>query len=74
MEYIEYRDLSERMNDRETAKTEAGEVMRQILEDWKILHGKAICHRDLKPQVHFSSISHSHLALVLGNDYLQNQL
>lgn len=51
MEYIEYGDLSEYMKDRETARSEASEVTRQILEGLKILHGEGICHRDLKPQV-----------------------
>lgn len=51
MEYIQYGDLSEYMKDQQTARAEAGEVTRQILEGLKILHGEAICHRDLKPQV-----------------------
>lgn len=51
MEYIPNGDLSDYMNDHQTAKAEAGEVTRQILEGLKILHGEAICHRDLKPQV-----------------------
>lgn len=51
MEYIRYGDLSEYMKDHETAKVEASEVTRQILEALTILHGEGICHRDLKPQV-----------------------
>lgn len=51
MEYITHGDLSHYMQDNRTAKAEAGEVTRQILEGLKILHGEAICHRDLKPQV-----------------------
>lgn len=51
MEYIKYGDLSQYIIDRDTAKAEASEVTRQILEGLKILHGEGICHRDLKPQV-----------------------
>lgn len=51
MEYIPHGDLSDYMKDHETAKVEAGEITRQILEGLTILHGEAICHRDLKPQV-----------------------
>ncbi|KAL0634955.1 hypothetical protein Q9L58_006073 [Maublancomyces gigas] len=50
MEYVQYGDLSEYMKDHETARAEAREVTRQILEGLKILHGEGICHRDLKPQ------------------------
>lgn len=51
MEYIPYGDLGEYMKDHQTARAEAGEITRQVLEGLKILHGESICHRDLKPQV-----------------------
>lgn len=52
MEYVPSGDLAKYMkDDPETAKAEAPEVTRQLLEGLKILHGEAICHRDVKPQV-----------------------
>lgn len=52
MEYIEHGDLSKYMeNYADKAKTEVKEITAQILEGLEVLHGKGICHRDLKPQV-----------------------
>lgn len=53
MEYIEGGDLSEYMTDHETAKSNAAEITKQILEGIQVLHEEGICHRDLKPHVWF---------------------
>lgn len=52
MEYVPYGDLGQYMkDDPQTARVEAQEVTKQLLEGLAILHGEGICHRDLKPQV-----------------------
>lgn len=52
MEYIPHSDLSEYITRRpEEAKAEAKNIAKQILAGLVILHGRQICHRDLKPQV-----------------------
>lgn len=49
MEYIEHGDLSQYIT--KCNKTNAREITVQLLEGLTILHGLAICHRDLKPKV-----------------------
>lgn len=52
MEYIEHGDLRQYITAHgPKAKNEAAEISRQILEGLAMLHGRDICHRDLKPQV-----------------------
>lgn len=51
MEYIENGDLGEYIKAGPKAKIEAKGITKQLLEGLAVLHAKAICHRDLKPQV-----------------------
>lgn len=58
MEFMEYGDLSQYMRSKtstpgsgETPRSNAREITRQVLEGLAVLHGRNICHRDLKPQV-----------------------
>lgn len=51
MEYVEHGDLGGYMKDHQTARANAQEITRQILEGLQVLHEEGICHRDLKPQV-----------------------
>lgn len=52
MEYIEHGDLSQYLKSSgPKAKSEAKEIVRQLLQGLVILHERYICHRDLKPQV-----------------------
>lgn len=51
MECIAQGDLSQYLKDfGPKARLEAKEIIRQILEGLVVLHGRDICHRDLKPQ------------------------
>lgn len=54
MEYIEHGDLSQYIK-ADMAKTEVREITSQILRGLVVLHGRGICHRDLKPQVRHQS-------------------
>lgn len=51
MEYMSNGDLAGYMKDSEMAKSNAGEITRQILEGLEVIHREGICHRDLKPKV-----------------------
>lgn len=52
MEYIEYGDLGQYIRaDPTRAKEGAQVIASQILEGLVVLHGREICHRDMKPQV-----------------------
>lgn len=50
-EYIEHGNLGDYIKGSSTIRSEAPEITRQILEGLALLHEKAICHRDLKPEV-----------------------
>lgn len=57
MEYIAHGDLGQYIKkNRAMAKSDVKEITTQILRALVALHGKGICHRDLKPQVMYSSI------------------
>lgn len=52
MEYIEHGDLGQYIGDNpDQAKKEVDTIASQILEGLVVLHGRGICHRDMKPQV-----------------------
>lgn len=54
MEYIAHGDLSDYIKEHggtTKAHSEVGGITSQILSGLVVLHGKNICHRDLKPQV-----------------------
>lgn len=52
MEYIEHGDLGQYIkNHAIQAKREVQVITSQVLEGLVVLHGRAICHRDMKPQV-----------------------
>lgn len=52
MEYIEHGDLGQYIRGNPArAKEGATEIASQILEGLVVLHGREICHRDIKPQV-----------------------
>lgn len=52
MEYIEHGDLGQYIKEYQTqAKGEAQAIATQLLEGLVVLHGRGICHRDIKPQV-----------------------
>lgn len=52
MEYIEHGDLSQHIKGCPAqAKGDVEEIATQILEGLAVLHGRGICHRDMKPQV-----------------------
>lgn len=56
MEYMERGDLAQYLRESGSeAKAQAREIAKQLLEGIMILHARKICHRDLKPQVFFSS-------------------
>lgn len=54
MEYIAHGDLGDYIKEHggtAKARSEIGVITSQILSGLVVLHGKNICHRDLKPQV-----------------------
>lgn len=51
MEFIEYGDLGQYLKSGQEARSKAREITRQVLEGLVVLHGRDICHRDLKPEV-----------------------
>lgn len=52
MEYVPYGDLGEHMKANGVIDEPLANVIaRQILQGLVVLHGKGICHRNLKPQV-----------------------
>lgn len=54
MEYIEHGDLAHYIKEYGTlAKLYSKSIASQILEGLVVLHERAICHRDLKPQVRY---------------------
>ena len=51
MEYVKYGTLSKWMKNHKTiTENEASIILKQILSAVAYLHGKQICHRDIKPQ------------------------
>lgn len=50
MEYVEGGDLSQYLKT-PMMRSQAREITRQLLEGLAIMHGRRICHRDIKPQV-----------------------
>lgn len=54
MEYIANGDLGKYIEaHRAQAVMEVKEITEQILKGLAVLHGRSICHRDLKPQVSY---------------------
>lgn len=52
MEYIAHGDLGQYIKGSPTqAKREVQVIASQVLEGLVVLHGRGICHRDMKPQV-----------------------
>lgn len=52
MEYVQHGDLAQYLKDfGPKAMKEASEITKQLLEGLAVLHGRQICHRDLKPQI-----------------------
>lgn len=52
MEYIEHGDLGQYIEKSWLrAKSQAKDIIKQLIEGLIILHERSICHRDLKPQV-----------------------
>lgn len=83
MEYIAYGDLEQYLDQHgPKAAAEAKQITSQILEGLVVLHGREICHRDLKPKVGknsaiqepcdaYSIVEHPHSMPLadLGEDY-----
>lgn len=52
MEYIEHGDLGRYITDHTAeARSQVQLISMQVLEGLVVLHGREICHRDLKPEV-----------------------
>lgn len=61
MEYIPHGDLYQYITQYPgDAKTDVKVIARQILTGLVVLHGREICHRDLKPQVDSDLILYAH--------------
>lgn len=69
MEYIQHGDLGKYIAEYKT-KVDAKQITSQILEGLVVLHERAICHRDLKPQVRLKSSSLSCPPLTIWQNIL----
>lgn len=74
MEYIEYGDLGQFIKEYGAhAKANVKVIAVQLLEGLVVLHGRGICHRDLKPQVRRLSMLQVPKSSCLLEGYKLNQ-